>query len=493
MRKTFRSILSGLAAFGLVTVWLVLPQTVHAVSNQSIAVPLYAAPDKGTFWDDVRAAGSTSVPFVIANPSNGPGAAALPAYTAALAKNDAANIKTLGYVQTNYQSRPIKEVYRDIDSWYRLYPSTKGIMIDLVKEGGPAETCYVAALYSHVKRARPGDVVVVNPGSNISEAYEPYGDIFVNAATDYESYLAWTPRHASFETRPENQNRFWHIVYGVKPDQFGSVFERLRANNVGWMYFTDKSAAAPFSGTPSFWQNEASEVGALPPTAMPNRGVTPLPRGCISLSASADNSVDTTIAKQSTTTSSITVNNTSQTYDSEPATGVQIMSLPKGTTVSRLSADGWSCDAAAKTCNYGQTITAGSSPPKVTAVLNASCDYAGGDATLRLTNYTGNRWDVKLPVRAPFGCEASTAAGKINPESSGQVLAITTQSVETTPEITPLSGPKTNAQAQEMPAVQKGLPLGVIIGIIAGALFLMAVVAWIGWVVYRRRRYKVQL
>ena len=52
----------------------------------------------------------------------------------------------------------------------------------------------------------------------------------------------------------------------VKPDQFGSVFERLRANNAGWMYFTDKAASAPFSGTPSFWQNEASEVGALPAT-----------------------------------------------------------------------------------------------------------------------------------------------------------------------------------------------------------------------------------
>ncbi len=493
MRKTFRTLLGGFVAFGLVAVWCILPQTALAVSSQSIAVPLYIQPDKSTFWDDVRTASSASVPFVIANPSNGPGAAALPAYTTAMAKNDTANIKTLGYVQTNYQSRPIKDVYRDIDGWYRLYPSTKGIMIDLVKDGGPVETCYVAALYARIKHARPNDVVVVNPGSNISEAYEPYGDIFVNAATDYESYLTWTPRHTTFEDSPENQNRFWHIVYGVKPDQFSSVFERLRANNAGWVYFTDKSAAAPFSGTPSFWQNEASEVGALPATAIPNRGITSLPRGCISLSASADNSVDTTVAKQSTTTSSVTVNNTSQTYDSEPATTVQVMSLPKGTSISRLSADGWSCDVVAKSCGYPLAIAAGSSPPKVTAVLAASCDYAGGDATLRLSNYAGNRWDVKLPVHAPFGCEASTAAGKLNTDGSGQLLGLTTQSVETTPEITPLSGPKVSTQTNGVPVVQKGLPLVVIVSIMAGALILMLIVALIGWAIYKRRHYKVNL
>jgi hypothetical protein len=492
MRKTIQSILSGLIVFGLVAVWCALPQTSYAANSQSIGVPLYAQPDKSTFWDDVRAAGASSVPFVIANPSNGPGTIPLPAYVSALGKNDSANIKTLGYVQTNFQSRAFKESYRDIDAWYRLYPNIKGIMIDSVKQGGAAEVCYVAGLYSHIKRIRPNDLVVVNAGGHISDVYEPYGDIFVNAATDYESYLAWTPQYRSFESKPENQNRFWHIVYGVKPDQYSSVFEKLRTNNAGWMYFTDRPASSPFSGTPSFWQNEAADVGALPPTAIPNRGITSLPRGCISLSASADNSIDTTTAKRSLTTSSLTVNNTSQGYDSEAVTTVEIMGLPKGATVAHLYGGGWSCAVESRKCAYEQNISAGSSLPKVSIFLEANCDYAGGDATLRLTNYTGNRWDVKLPVRAPFGCDAATSAGKLNPDSSGQIAALTTQSVETTPENAPLVEEKKPALSDPNPK-QTALPMLAVIMIIFGSLLLMALVGWIGWVIYRRKRYSVRL
>ncbi len=167
------------------------------------------------------------------------------------------------------------------------------------------------------------------------------------------------------------------------------------------------------------------------------------------------------------------------------------MSLPKGTTLSLLSGEKWACDVAAKTCRYGQTIAAGSSPPKVTSVLNVTCDYAGGDGVVRLGNYTGNRWDVKIPVRAPVGCDPSSAAGKLGNDGGGQVF--TTQSIETTPEITPLGGVKSTVPTLNTPVQQKGLSFGVIVAILSGALVLMVIVSLIGWTVYKRRRYKVDL
>ncbi|HEX8762418.1 MAG TPA: spherulation-specific family 4 protein [Candidatus Saccharimonadales bacterium] len=493
MRKKITSIINGLTVISLLTLWFVLPQTAQAVTNQSLAVPLFTAPDKGSFWDDVRNVGASSAPFVVANQNNGPGTAVSPAYAAAIAKNDAVGVKTLGYVQTNYQSRPYKEVVSDIDNWYRFYPGTKGIMVDLVKEGGAAEVCYVSALYSHIKRTHPNDLVVLNPGTHLSTVYEPYGDIFVTASTDYASYQSWVPQYRSFEDVAENQNRFWHIVHSVPADQYRAAFDEVRSNNAGWAFLTDKTLPTPFKATPSFWQSEASDVGALPASSIPNRGITSLPRGCISLSASADNLVDTTIARQSKTNTTITVNNISSMYDSEPITALQVMSIPKGTTLTALSAPDWTCDVSGKTCSFARMIAAGTSPPKVTAALTADCNYSGGDATVRLTNYTGNRWDVKVPVRAPFGCDAASAAAKLNSDTSGQVLTLTTQSVETTPENSPLGGVKKTPEIITDTRGDQGVSFVVIIAVILVGLLLIALVVWVIWLVYRRNRYRVKI
>lgn len=483
----------GLAALVLLGAVVLAPVQAFAVTNQSIAVPLFGRPGSGTFWDDVRSMGSSSVPFIVANPGNGPGLATDPVYASAIAANTAAKIRTLGYVQTNYQTRTFRDTLNDVDAWYRLYPQTGGVYLDLIKEGGQDEACYAAALYSHIKNVRPNDLVVLAPGGHISPAYEPYADIFVNANADYASYKAWRPQHRGFEDKASYQNRFWHIVYSVSGSEYDSAFADIRSNNAGWLYMTDKTAPTPFTSTPSFWQNEANDISALPESVVPNRGKTSLPRGCISLSSSADNTVDTRAAKQSMTLSTVTVNNTSAGYDSEPATGLQLMSLPQGVTPTKLEAQGWTCDVLSKNCGYPAVIPASSSPPKITAGLSADCNYAGGDAILRLTNYAGNRWDLKLPMRAPFGCDPGTPAGKLNTDKSGLVQTLTTQSNETTPEIIPLGVDTSISQDQTPDETKKGTPVIKTVAIVLAAIILLSLAAWGGWLLHKRRRYSVRL
>lgn len=492
MRIRITSLVSGSAALLLLALAVIAPTPALAVTNQSIAVPLFSKPSAGTYWNDVRNAGSSSVPFIIASPSNGPGKTVDPAYTAAIAQNTAANVRTLGYVQTNYQTRTFTDAYADVDNWYKFYPQTSGIYIDLLKEGGQDEVCYVAALYTHVKNVRPNDLVVLSPSTHISPAYEPYGDIFVNAAMDYDTYKSWQTQYKGFEDKTQYQNRFWHQVYGVGPDEYSSAFADIRSNNAGWVFMTDKTAPTPFGATPSFWQNEASDVGALPASIIPNRGKTSLPRGCISLSSSADNTVDTRTAKQSTTTSMVTVSNVSSGYNSEPTTTMKFISLPKGVTVTAMQASGWNCDLAAKTCTYGAVIPASSSPPVISTGLAATCEYAGGDALLRLTNYAGNRWDLKVPVRAPFGCEASTAASKLNSDTSGLVADLTTQSQETTPEIIPLGGNDAKSTEQTAPRA-KGTSAAKTAAVVVIVLALIGLGVWAVWLVHKRNRYSVKL
>lgn len=492
MNKRFTRLLRSMLALSLAALILCSPVSVLAVTNQSLAVPLYEPPGKSSFWDDIRNAGSASVPFVVANPSNGPGGQADPLYTDALAKNTMANVRTLGYIQTNYQARNFKDAYNDIDAWYRMYPQTKGIYIDLIKQGGQAEVCYAAALYSHIKNIRPNDLVVLGAGTHLSTAYEPYGDIFANANSDYSTYRSWRTQYKGFENKTDYQNRFWHIIYGTSPENYNEAFAEARNNNAGWVYITDKTVPAPFAGTPSYWQNEASDVGAVPASSIPNRGKTFLPPGCISLSAAADNTMNTTIAKQSLTDSKTILSNISNTYDSEPATNAQLLGLPKGATLTTLTGQGWSCNTTTRSCTYQSAIAASSSVPPLGTTIQTTCDYGGGDATLRLTNYAGNRWDTTIPIRAPFGCDKSTPAGKINADTSGQITSLTTQSIETTPEITPLGGTDIIKQAPKK-EVKAGVSPLKIVAIMAIGIIVIGLVIWGIYLWRKRARYSVKL
>lgn len=464
-----------------------------AVTSQSLAVPVFQHPKKGSFWNDVIKAGSASVPFVVTNPANGPGTATDGAYAESMAAAADAGIRPLGYVQTNDQSRSFSDLYSAVDTWYKLYPRTQGMYIDLLKQRSTAGVCYVAALYTHIKNTHPNDLVVLNFSGNVSPSYEPYGDIFVNAEGDYESYRdTWKPRYKGFEDSRTYQNRFWHKVYNVKTEDFNTAFSRVRENNAGWAFITDKVQPTPYNATPSFWQNEANEVRALPSSAIPNRGMTTLPRDCISLGVSADSTVDTITTKQSKTTSQLTVTNTDAGYDSPPATKIEVTALPTGVSLAAFSGDGWTCDQAVKSCNFTNVLAAKSTAPVATAVLVGSCDATGTDAKARLTNYAGNRWDVTLPVSVPFGCETTSPAGKINKDSSGQSIRLTTGSVETTPAI---KLPATTVEKQQTEQTQEkasGLSASKIALLILLFLMLVGVGIGVGIWLRQRNRYRIE-
>jgi hypothetical protein len=487
MKINIKSLCSSLAALVALGI-MVLPQVAAAtVTNQSLAIPMFQNPTKGTFWNDVAAVGSSSVPFVVANPRNGPGTVAEDAYTNVIANAASNGTRTLGYVQTNFQARPYKDVQADTDGWYRVYPNTRGIYVDLVKEGQAEDVCYVSALYSHIKNNHPNDLVVLGAGNHISQAYEPYGDIFLNAQSDFGSYQNWTTQYKGFEDKASYQNRFWHVIYNTTSDNYSNAFTMARNNNSGWVYITDQKAPTPFFAAPSYWQTEKDDVNALPSSSIPNRGLTTLPRGCISLSSSADSTIDTTALKQTTVTSNITVNNTSTLYDSEPATKMQVLSTPTGASLQSIAGTNWSCDVNAKSCSYGGTLPAVTSTG-LASVMKADCTYNKGNAKLRLTNYTGNRWDLDVPIQPPAGCDASTPAGKVNASGTGQVVQLTTQSVETTPQIKALGEENTPTQQQKtLQPTKKGPSAIKIVAIVVIVAILIGAAVSGGWYWYQHR------
>ncbi len=426
MKINIKKIAMGLAATLVVPCYLCTAfsaKTYAAVTNQSAAVPMYQYPTVGTFWSDITGAGSSTVPFVVVDPASGPGVSVDSNYTTAISNNTTSGIRSIGYVDTNYQSRSFQAAYDDIDTWYQMYPGVTGIFLDRVQTGNAADLCYIAGLYNHIKNTHPNALVVLNPGTHIAPSYEPYGDIFLNAENTFAAYQSgWTTQYAGFEDNPAYQNRFWQIVHTTNSTDYATALALTRANNAGWVYITDDTLPNPYDVTPSYWNTEVSDINALPASTIPNRGKTTLPSGCQDLTASTSNS-NTTSAQSVKTASAITVTNTSSLYNVEPTTKIAF-SLPTGVSLSG-SGTNWTCTGS--DCSYGSTISASSAAAVLAAEFTTTCDYSSGSVQGTLTNFAGNANSFTVGLTRPADCVAATLANTGLPTGViGSIAAVVT-------------------------------------------------------------------
>lgn len=367
-----------------------------ATSTQSIAIPVYEYPTIPGLWTDIDAAGGAQVPFVIVNPASGPGVSANSDYTTRIADNTAAGIKSVGYVDTNYQTRPIADVMNDVDTWYTLYPGIEGIMFDRVNYVNDSSICYSAYAYNYAKAKHGNDPVIQNFGTYTTPAYEPYGDIFINAEMDHALYQTWALPTDGFQDNPAYSNRFWHLIHTTDSADFASTLTQTRNNNAGWVYITDDIMPNPYSASPSYWNTELTSVGALPASTIPNRGLTDLPAGCL------DRTVDVTpVQTADTTDATLSVSNDSTAYDLPAPTEVTF-DLPTGVTLNSVSGTGWTC--AGMTCTYGSTIAAGASTSDLVASFTADCSYQSSDITATTTTFPQTEATSTIAISQPTNC-----------------------------------------------------------------------------------------
>lgn len=398
-----KKILNRLAAIFITALWVFssLSGTASAAAaTSSAAVPMYQYPTLGTFWSDINGAGSSTVPFEIVNPASGPGVTVDPIYTSSIASTKAAGIRSIGYVDTGYQTVNYGTAYQDIDEWYQMYPDITGIFLDQIQDINANDLCYVAGLYNHVKNTHPNDLVVINPGTHISQRFEPYSDIFMNAENTFAAYQSgWTIQYPGWEDNPAYTNRFWHAIHTTSAGNYATAMSLARANNAGWVYITDDTLPNPYDATPSYWNTEVSDINSLPDTTIPNRGKTTLPAGCQDLTVATSNT-NAASAKQVKTTSNITVTNSDTTYNTEPTTRVAF-AMPAGVTLNG-SGTNWSCSG--NQCSYSATINASQSANVLAAEFTTSCGYSSGDVTGTLTNFAGNTDTFTVGLTKPSDC-----------------------------------------------------------------------------------------
>jgi hypothetical protein len=422
----------------LLTIACLSTSASKASASQSIAVPGYCYPGASCDWWATQRASSPTTGFTVMNPNSGVFSAADANYSNLLNTNNAAGLRTLGYVHTCYNGavfaaqvwtdgcpRPgaFNTIKNNIDLYYQYYPGIKGIFLD-ESEGiysGTSKLCETAYLYNYAKYKDPNATVVLNPGTSINTGYEPYGDVFLIFEDTESNYATWSP--TVFESNTANSNRFWHIIHTVNSSNLASILTQSRAKNAGWVYVTtDGADGNPYDNIPTFWSGEVANVGALTRSTIPNRGRTALPTGCLDLTKTDNNTSNTTGGAQS----KVTLNNTS----AKPTIPTQFANyiLPTGVSFTSASGVGWSCSAAGQSlsCTNSQIIAASSTSSELTVDLGVGCLY-----NLSPIYYTVGGGGYSL---APAGLSSSFVAQKpTSCTATTTVTQPTTTSVANTP------------------------------------------------------------
>lgn len=230
----------------------------------SILLPLYVYPNNGA-WEPLYAAAKAypKTDFtVVVNPCSGPCRGSLPetVYQLEIPKlRTFPNIRTLGYVATNYTNRPIDEVIIDINtyaSWSGTSNNTHMSVDGIFFDETPA--LYVAEKYEYLKNLSQkvknepkfkDRLVVHNPG-NISfleeqaklPSYTALADISVIFE---ESFDRWVHRDIfdRLQDLPIRKNKLAVILHSV-PDVSRTVMDWVVENleaSAEWIFVTSNS------------------------------------------------------------------------------------------------------------------------------------------------------------------------------------------------------------------------------------------------------------
>ncbi|HET6149720.1 MAG TPA: spherulation-specific family 4 protein [Polyangia bacterium] len=219
-------------------------------------VPTYVYP--GPEWDRVIAA-APRVGIMVANPADGPGSVADPAYQDAIARAKQAGIMVLGYVATFYGQRPSAEVIADINTYYDLY-GPSGIFLS----EGPIDTdcsAMEAMFLAYANAARTRDAqAFVALGTRYCPTYIYFSDLIVLFSAQREAYDAFQPAEWMPSRSPE---RFAHLVIGVPGEAMEATVRRARALGAGWIYVTDDDLPNPWDQLPSYFEQELRVMSTL--------------------------------------------------------------------------------------------------------------------------------------------------------------------------------------------------------------------------------------
>jgi hypothetical protein len=195
--------------------------------------------------------------LAVLNPDSGPGTSQDPNYVQQVANSQAAGIDVLGYVYTDYGSRPLSSVEADITTYEQWY-GVNGIFLDEGATDCGTEASYYAPLYAFI-HAQPGlDLTVLNPGTATSACYANASDVllsFEGSPADLSAGASVIPGY--------DPSRFWAVVYGANSTSLPTILSTLTGDGFGNAYVTNLGLPNPYDALPSYWSQEVADAGEL--------------------------------------------------------------------------------------------------------------------------------------------------------------------------------------------------------------------------------------
>ncbi|KAF4965113.1 hypothetical protein FSARC_7052 [Fusarium sarcochroum] len=239
-----------------------------SIAATGILLPLYKYPsqevnDGAVNWKpafDAIASDSNNQWLVVVNPWNGPGATGRPGdddpnYITATGKlNSYANVKTVGYVRTNYGKAPLDELKANITSWslWATYTETDIAVHGIFFDESSADFDYLNEAITFTRSAFGESVTTVcNFGTKAAAEYYDICDVVVA----FESALnsAGFPPYESETTLRNNVPNGYEAQAAIILNEFtgtasdGATADQALINNyvkairqfgLGWFYFT---------------------------------------------------------------------------------------------------------------------------------------------------------------------------------------------------------------------------------------------------------------
>ena len=256
-----------------------------AASATQLLVPAYFYPSfdpAQNYWNDLTAAAAAGARVTaIMNPDNGPGTALNTDYTGAISGFRAAGGKVLGYVYTCYgggtcvsglpSTRSTSDVLDDAQryaDWYKV----DGIFLDEMSNQLTALPFYQTVAQG-LRAARPGGLIVGNPGTSTPVDYLSVADMLVTLENGGGTYAGAASEPWMSTAAAGQQASLFYNVAGV--DAMRTLVGEARARNIGYVYVTDDryvpgdpSAPNPWDRLPSYWPAELAAVSSVPEPTM---------------------------------------------------------------------------------------------------------------------------------------------------------------------------------------------------------------------------------
>jgi hypothetical protein len=213
-----------------------------------------------------QAADTKPVPSYMILDISGTGAGNGPVahFQSVVKKERAAGITILGYSSTGYGLRPAYQVEADVRH-YKAWYGVTDVFLDEVR-GIASQLSYYRKLAHYIYAANPGSSIWINPGNYPDPGYMKVSNVVMAFEGPYAAYHNVIVPSWAFGYNPD---RFANTIYATRGSQVASALSLSRSRNAGYVYVTDGTGGNPYSGLPSYWSTEDSDVTQGCPNSAP--------------------------------------------------------------------------------------------------------------------------------------------------------------------------------------------------------------------------------